>query len=566
VALLLALACAQAMGQSDPVEIGRRIYREGLLPSGAPLRGTGQVGVARVGADAACANCHRRSGYGAGEGSIEIRPITGPSLFGERVAPRPPSTPALGDVASAAVERPAPTPAAQAARDQAAALRAARTAALAGTRQRPPYDEATLSRAIREGVDVTGRAMDATMPRFELDAAALGALTAYLKTLSTQNSPGVTDDAVHFATVIQPGTPPAQRQALVDVLQAFLHDRNQGLLEEVQRQSAGRTAQGRRYREWVLHVWDLQGSSGSWEAQLESQYRTQPVFALLSGIGPSSWQPVHNFSEKFELPCVLPQTPLPADQGPNQYTVYIHRGVALEAEALAKHLHDQAEGAAVTQVYRRGSTGEAAALAFRKAYAGSGLGRLTDLPLDATADEALWRAHGARAAGEVLVLWLPPQDLAPAQALLAGAAAPKTVFLSATLAGEHRSGLAADQSGRVQMVWPQDTPDAREQRLVPVKRWLARHGQSMTDETVQVNAYMAATATAMVLAHGRELYSREFLLERLEHRLGTGMELTIYPRLSLGPGQRYASKGSYVLGVRGPGNDQLVRLSEWIVP
>ena len=76
----------------------------------------------------------------------------------------------------------------------------------AGSRPRPAYDDASLARSIREGIDVTGRVMDAAMPRYALDAAALASLTAYLKTLSATASPGVTGAAVHFATVIQPGT------------------------------------------------------------------------------------------------------------------------------------------------------------------------------------------------------------------------------------------------------------------------------------------------------------------------------------------------------------------------
>ena len=106
------------------------------------------------------------------------------------------------------------------------ALRAARIATVAGTRQRPIYSDESLARAIREGVDVTGRGMNATMPRFALDETAQASIAAYLRTLSNETSPGVTEDAVHFATVIQPGTDPAQRQALVEVLQAFVRDRS----------------------------------------------------------------------------------------------------------------------------------------------------------------------------------------------------------------------------------------------------------------------------------------------------------------------------------------------------
>jgi cytochrome c553 len=68
----------------DPIAAGQRIYREGILPSGESLRGAGQAGVVLSGKAAACATCHRRSGYGSSEGPIEVKAITGPALFGEQ--------------------------------------------------------------------------------------------------------------------------------------------------------------------------------------------------------------------------------------------------------------------------------------------------------------------------------------------------------------------------------------------------------------------------------------------------------------------------------------------------
>ena len=166
-----------------------------------------------------------------------------------------------------------------AARTRTADVLAARQALFAGTRPRPTYDEATLARAIRDGVDLTARPMHASMPRFPLEPAALAALTAYLKALSVQTSPGVTEDKVHFATVIQPGTDPAQRRALLEVLETFLKDRNAGLRDQVLREQGGNTRVGRTYRDWVLHVWDLSGPSDDWGRQLDAHYQAQPVFA-----------------------------------------------------------------------------------------------------------------------------------------------------------------------------------------------------------------------------------------------------------------------------------------------
>ncbi|MFP3693192.1 cytochrome C, partial [Burkholderia sp. SIMBA_048] len=59
---------------------------------------------------------------------------------------------------------------------------------------------------------------------------------------------------------------------------------------------------------------------------------------------------------------------------------------------------------------------------------------------------------------------------------------------------------------------------------------------------------------------------RDYLVERiddmLEHRILTGY----YPRLTLAPGQRYASKGGYIVRFAEPDRLRVVADSDWIVP
>ena len=444
-------------------------------------------------------------------------------------------------------------------------LLAARAAMFAGTRGRPVYDDATLARAIRTGVDVVGRDMDATMPRYALDAAALDSLTAYLKTLSVTASPGVTEDAVHFATVMQPGTDAAQRHAVVELLQKYFEDRNRGLRSEVRREHAGQVHLGRTYREWVLHVWDLNGSSETWGAQLEAYNQQQPVFAMVSGLGKANWRPIHEFSERFEVPCLFPQVDVPVVDGPDFYTVYISQGMTLEAQALAKYLRDSGEGAPVLQVYRRDEASATAAAAFRKAWV-PGKGALEERELTASPDAAYWQQLAREATGKALVLWLSAGDLAQAQALTAAASPVKAVYLSSGLIAGARTGMAPDAAGRLRLIYPQDLPAVRAARLEVVKRWMQSNDIALTDERVQLNAYLAATVMGMMVSHSKDTYSREFLIERMEHRLGNSLELSMYPHLSLGPGQRYASKGSYIVRVADEGEGGLSLLSDWIVP
>jgi ABC-type branched-subunit amino acid transport system substrate-binding protein len=548
---------AAGAGAADTLAIGQRIYREGILPSGRPLEGVAQANVPRVGSDAACAACHRRSGYGSSEGSLEIRSIAGPALYGKQDLP--PATTRAGPVG------PGLSPA-EAARAAAANARNTRIATLSGTRQRPVYDDVALGRAIRDGVDVTGRKMSPGMPRYALDDDAIGSLTAYLKTLSAQPSAGVTDDTIHFATVIQPGADAAQRSAMLDVFQAFVEDTNAGMRSELRREKSGLLHLGRTHRQWALHVWELNGPSDTWVRQLEAYYSRQPVFALIGGLGNASWRPVSEFSERYEVPCIFPLADVPVVADPGYYTVYLSKGIVLEAEALAKYLQEQGERGPVTQIFRRDDASAAGADAFRKAWqAGAGTAP-GERVLNETPTRAFWQQLARETPRSTLVLWLQPQDLAETQALTEAGSQVKVIYLSSTLLAGKRKGIAADGEGRIRLVYPQDLPAAREARLNTVKLWLRKKGIALSDEKVQMDAYLAVTYTGLAVAHSMDTYSRDFLLERLEHMVGNTNAPSLYPHLSLGPGQRFASKGSYIVQVGGADDGQLKPVSAWIVP
>ena len=69
---LLAGAVVGAAGTTVPdnvlLETGRRIYEDGMLPGGEPLRAMRPEGFVLEGRHAACVTCHRRSGMGSVEG------------------------------------------------------------------------------------------------------------------------------------------------------------------------------------------------------------------------------------------------------------------------------------------------------------------------------------------------------------------------------------------------------------------------------------------------------------------------------------------------------------------
>src|SRR5579862_2982788 len=263
---------------------GESIYRRGVLASGAALEGTRpRGGVGLKGVPAACVNCHRRSGLGATEGVVTIPPITGEYLFHARGATA--QEPVLHYVEN-----------------------------MHGNRD--PYTDATLARAIREGLDSQGRPLNDLMPRFALADEDMAALIEYLKALGARGAPGVTPTQLHFATIVTPEADPVRRRGMLDVLAQYVTDKNAFPFgPSPQMRASGKTMFAKSMyvanRHWQVHVWELTGPVSSWRTQLDQDFARDPVMAVLSGVGGRHWGPVHDFCEQQQVPCLFPNVEVP---------------------------------------------------------------------------------------------------------------------------------------------------------------------------------------------------------------------------------------------------------------
>jgi mono/diheme cytochrome c family protein len=555
----LPLSVQAAPSASNELERGRRIYQEGILPSGAPLKAVRLDKVKAEGAQAACASCHRPSGMGSVEGDIQVQPINGTFLFAQP-----------GDKALATMD-----------------LRGEKRMNLAHA----PYTDESLAKAIREGVNNSGRAMGPLMPRYALGKPEMQDLIAYLKQLSAQWSPGVSADTLHFATVIAPGVAPERRKALVDTMTMAFTQKNASTVAGAKggrrhMVSAAEMVLGTE-RKWQLHVWELQGAPETWGSQLAGNYQRQPVFALLSGLSDTTWEPVHDFCGREHVPCLFPSLPLPP-AAESFYSVYFSRGVALEADVLARHLRDQGakKPKRLVQVYRDDYVGRGAAQALKRALGGSGVS-VEDRILPDANPEALQEAVKGVAAADALMFWLSPAELAKLEKLAPAPSA--TVYFSSELAGGEHGPFPAAWKAHAKLVYPYDLPDKRQDNMTKFHAWLNLRKLAVVDEPLQAEAFFAVNFLTDTVAEMLDNLYRDYLLERTESMIsrGEGMKseqqareremrgkthillskhesTTIYPRLSLGVGQRFASKGGYI--VRFGEDGKLIAESDWIVP
>jgi hypothetical protein len=527
-AFALALAagplCAKATS-ADRATGAQELYRNGVLPSGATLKGTRDDGASVAGKNAACASCHRRSGLGMSEGRIVTPPITGHYLFnpGERPVPEAEASP----LAAAAYNR-------------------------------VRYTDATLARAIRSGLGSSGNPLSPLMPHFALDDATMSALIDYLRTLSSTAAPGVDTDTLHFATIVTPDADPERARAMLEVLNHFFDNKDAYYRGKAPPLHATRRIHYRVLRRWQLHVWTLTGAPESWDSQLRAKLRAEPVMAVVSGISGRTWAPVHRFCEQQQLPCLLPNVDLPVIRAGDFYSVYFSGGVLLEAALLAARLPTGTQH--VVQVYREDDIGADAAQALATA---AHTMRVDNYPLSAGADAAQLSAAVAHAApADALVLWLRPEDLR--QMPIAGS--PASVWVSGLMGGLEHAPLSTAWLATAHLSYPFDLPEQRHLRMTWPLTWFKTQGIQVTDERTQVDTYLSCVILAESVGALWGNFVRDYLLETYENMLSFRTLNGYYPHLSLGPGQRFASKGGYIVHFADAAGTAVVKDGEWDVP
>ena len=484
-------------------------------------------------------NCHHRSGLGTTEGRVTIPPITGRYLFHPRSASR--DELALPYVQSARGNR-------------------------------DPYTDATLARSIRQGIDSEGRPLGFLMPRFALGDADMRALIEYLKKLDSPQVPGVTPTVLHFATIITPEADPVKRSGMLDVLQHYFADKNAFPFgPSPPMRSSGKTLYSKSMymanRRWQLHVWELTGPMASWRAQLARHLVQEPVMAAVSGLGGSNWGPVHEFCEQERLPCLFPSVEVPVVASRDFYSLYFSKGVLLEAGLLAERIAapSGADPAAksIDQVYRTDDSGEPAARALSAVLKERGVAVHNHPIATSAGGEGLADALHDAAAADVLVLWLRPSDIA---VLGEAPVAPRAVYVSGLMGGLEGAPLPPGWRDRTRLTYPFDLPDRRGVRVTYPLEWFSIRHIPVVAEQVQVDTYLACGLLAETLSHMADVFVRDYLVERteemLEHRLMTGY----YPRLTLAEGQRFASKGGYVVRFAAGTGNRLLADSDWTVP
>jgi mono/diheme cytochrome c family protein len=541
--------CAAQQPSSPDAALGERLYLKGIAADGAPAHATTERGAALAGPRLGCVACHRASGFGSSEGGYFAPPITGPILFNPRQLDR-------GRFVANRFEQAQPQ---------------RYRARLSQPHMRPGYTQESLARALRAGVDPAGQPLDAVMPRYDLTDADIANLAEYLRGLSAQPDAGVTKEDVHFATIVSADAPPSQRAAMLSTIEAYFEWFNKNTGGDQSRSGFSpyhRSEVANSLRRWRLHVWELQGAPESWPAQLERYYAAQPVFAIVSGLVRGPFQPVAEFCDNRKIPALFPNTQLPAvDTRAPGYVFYLSQGLELEAKGLAAILaKTSAAPNSIVQILGPGFAAQEPARIFSreltKRLPNAAIARLD---WSGDRDEDL-RAALAKMNADAIVLW--PGDAADEALTTILESAQKTppIFAPSDRLEFVKDKLPADLAKRVTLAYPYELPGVLHPLSFHVRAWMRTRRLDIDEPRLQFQTYYALSLLEAAMGRLLNDFYRDYLVEMIEQEADGDLNPGVFPSLSLGPGQRVASKGMRIIRIDPTAEGAISPLSDWIVP
>ncbi|MBF6649668.1 ABC transporter substrate-binding protein [Methylobacter sp. BlB1] len=266
---------------------GKQLYLTGAGPSGKPVKAlVGPESTELSGTDVPCAGCHGEDGHGRPEGGIVPTDITFEHL-----------TLAYGHTHD-------------------------------NGRKHAAFTAGTIAAAIAGGLDPAGNRLDSAMPRYALSASDSADLIAYLKRLSTDADPGLSESVIRLGTVLPMRGPLAgMGQAMKDMLSAYFDEIN---------------ARGGIYnREIRLEVAEFTGSADSTIENARRLLEAEPVFALIAPFAGNLEQDILLLSESRSVPQIGPYTLFP-EENPvrSRSAFYLLPGLKNEARAMVDYAAD----------------------------------------------------------------------------------------------------------------------------------------------------------------------------------------------------------------------------------
>jgi len=270
---------------------GKKIYLEGASPTGGEITAiVGTEGVSLPASAVPCASCHGPDGLGRPEGGVQPPDIRWSEL-----------TKVYGHVHE-------------------------------NGRKHPAFDENSLARVLRTGLDPASNRLDESMPLYNMSVEDMDSLVTYLRYLETDWDPGVGKDHIQVATLLPlQGSQGALGKAMAQVVHAHF--------EEVNKRGG---IFGRKLELLAIPYGD---SADATLDNLRSAFDKEGVFALVGAYTIGLDEQILDLLSEKGAPLIGPFTLNPGDAFINADSFYIYPGFAEQAVVLVEQaLKEETEG------------------------------------------------------------------------------------------------------------------------------------------------------------------------------------------------------------------------------
>ena len=139
------------------------------------------------------------------------------------------------------------------------------------------------------------------------------------------------------------------------------------------------------------------------------------------------------------------------------------------------------------------------------------------------------------------------------------------LFLSTSLLAGEVSVIPENMRDSIFLTHPHSLPEDYDRKSGVLKRWLKTNGIPVTNLDVQAKMYFLGWMLPGAIHNMRSEFYRDYFLEGFDMMKDQTYAVAVYPRLSFGPGQRYAAKGCFIVQLTGDDITKLKMVGDWVV-
>jgi ABC-type branched-subunit amino acid transport system substrate-binding protein len=475
---------------------GKQIYQKGISPNGSEITAiVGSEGVTLPASAVPCASCHGTDGLGRPEGGVQPPDIRWSEL-----------TKSYGHVHE-------------------------------NGRKHPAFDENSLARLIRTGLDPASNRLDESMPLYNISVEDMDSLLAYIRFLEHDWDPGINKDSIQVGTLLPLQGPQGELgQSMAQVMHAYF--------QEVNKRG------GVFGRKLDLLAIPYGSTAEATLDNLRSAFEKEGVFALVGAYTVGLDEPILELLREEKMPMVGPFTLDPGDAFVNADIFYIYPGFAEQAQALA----------AKAIALMKGGSGKLLLVGPEGKHVDDLIVVVEEKqPKDRTFSSETLRYQRGKLDAATLAKSL--QQAESDAVLFLGGQAELEALLNALADIKHYPGIFALSSfvprplvevpemfrQRIYLAYPTLSSDVSAAGIAEYQRLADLHALPPGHLQGQIAALAAAKLFEEGLRGAGRTLNRERLVEAIEalYRYDTGLT----PPLTYGPNRRIGAKGAHVMRV-----------------